>query len=76
MAVLSGFWCSMVSARAGLPGVSTLSLGQVASFICRFCLSVAASTIVLADLSVRCTWHSAKMLTSEESTSISEAYFV
>ena len=43
------------SAGTGLHGVSILWLGEIESFICNFCLSVAARTIVSADLFLRYT---------------------
>ena len=46
-------------AWTGWPGVSILWLGEIESLICSFCLSVAAHTIVCADLSLdaqACCW--------------------
>ena len=39
-------WCYRVSAGTGRPGVSILRLGEAESWICKFCLSVVARTIV------------------------------
>ena len=47
-----GAWRYSVSAGTGWPGVSIFWLGDTASLTCKLCLSVAARTIVLADLSM------------------------
>ena len=44
-----------VSAGTGRPGVNILWLGKVESWICNFCLSVAARKLVWADPSLRYT---------------------
>ena len=46
VATLPGTWHYRVSAGTGWPGVSTLWLGEVESWICNFYLSVAARKIV------------------------------
>ena len=46
VAILPGAWHYRVSAGTGRPGVSILSLGEVESWICNFCLTVAARKIV------------------------------
>ena len=43
---LPGAWHYRVSARTGRPGVSTLRLGEVERWICKFYLSVAARQTV------------------------------
>ena len=53
-----------VSAGTGRPGVSTLWLGEVESWICNFYLSVAARKLVWADPSLRYT----SMLLGREAT--------
>ena len=53
VATLSGSWRCGVSAGTDWSGVSMLSLDEIESLICSFCLSVAARTIVRADLSLR-----------------------
>ena len=50
-----GAWRYRVNAGIGWPGVSILRLGEVESWICNFCLSVAACKIVWADPSLRYT---------------------
>ena len=55
VAILPGAWCYRVSAGTGWPGVSILWLGEVESWMCNFCLSVAARKIVWADPSLRYT---------------------
>ena len=45
VATLTGAWHYRVSAGIGWPGVSILSLGEMESLICNFCLSVAARKI-------------------------------
>ena len=45
VATLPGAWHYRVSAGTGRPGVSILQLGEVASLICSFYLSVAAHKI-------------------------------
>ena len=49
VATLSGAWRYRVNAGTGWPGVSALSLGEIASLICNFYLDLAARTIVSAD---------------------------
>ena len=44
-----GLW---LSTGTGLPSFSKLGLEEMASLICSFCFCVAASTIVIADLSL------------------------
>ena len=46
VATLPGAWLYSVSTGTGRSGVSILSLGEVESLICSFCLSVPACTIV------------------------------
>ena len=57
---LSGSWRYRVGSETGWPGVSILWLGEVESWICNFCLSVAARKLVWADPSLRyasiCCW--------------------
>ena len=55
VATLPGAWRYRVSAWTGRPGVSILWLGEMESWICNFCLSVAARKIVWADLFLRYT---------------------
>ena len=55
MASLPDTWHYRVSAGPGWPGVSIIWLGEIASLICNFYLSVAACTIVWADPSLRYT---------------------
>ena len=54
-------WCFRVSARSGWPGGGALLLGEIASSVCNFCLSVAGHAIIEADLSLRktfaCCWN-------------------
>ena len=50
----AGAWHYPVSAGTGWPNVSILSLGEVESLICNFCLGVTAHTVVWADESMRC----------------------
>ena len=50
---LPGAWCHRVSGWNGLPGVSVLWLGELASLIFSFCLTLAGHAVVLADLSLR-----------------------
>ena len=45
VATLPGAWRNRVSAGTGRPGVSILWLGEMESWICNFCLSVAACKI-------------------------------
>ena len=51
--VLPGAWLCRISAGVGWPCVSILWLGEIESLIGNFYHSVAACTIVLADLFVR-----------------------
>ena len=53
VAALSGVWQYRVSAGTGRPGVSTLWLGEVESWIRNSYLSVAARKLVWADPSLR-----------------------
>ena len=53
MTTLPGAWRHRVSALTGWPCVSILWLGEIESWICNFCLSLAAFTNVQADLSLR-----------------------
>ena len=53
VAILPGACRYRVSAGAGWPGVSIQWLGEVESWICNFCLSVAAHKPVWADPSLR-----------------------
>ena len=53
VATLPGAWRYGVSIGTGWPGVSILELGEVASLTCNFHPSVAACTILSADLSLR-----------------------
>ena len=46
VATLPGAWRYRVSAGIGWPGVGILSLGEVESWICNLCLSVAARTTI------------------------------
>ena len=46
VAALPGAWRYRVSAGTGRPGVSLLRLGEMGSWICNFCLSVAARKLV------------------------------
>ena len=62
VAVLTGTWQYTVRARTVWPSVSILRLGEIARLICNFSLSVAAHTIVWADLPLRYTRHVAGML--------------
>ena len=55
MATLPGTWRYRVSTGTGWPGVCRLWLGEMESLVCNFYLSVAARTIVWADLSLRYT---------------------
>ena len=55
VATLPGVWRYRVRAETGWPGVSILWPGEMESLVCNFCLSVAARTIVWADLSLRYT---------------------
>ena len=55
VAALPGAWSYRVSTRTGWPDVSILWLGEIESWICSFCLSVAAHKIVCADSSLRYT---------------------
>ena len=55
VATLPGTWCYRVSARTGWPGVGILSLGEIASLVCNFCLHMAACTLSWADLPLRYT---------------------
>ena len=55
VATLPGAWRYRVSAGTGRPGVSTLWLGGMESWICNLYLSVAARKIVWADPSLRYT---------------------
>ena len=55
VAALPGAWRYRVSAGTGRPGASILWLSEVESWICSFCLSVAACKLVWADPSLRCT---------------------
>ena len=55
VATLPGAWRCRISDGTGWPGVSILWLGEVESLICNFYLSVAARTIVWAELSLRYT---------------------
>ena len=55
VATLPGAWHYKVRAGTGRPGVSILWLGEMASLICNFYLSVAARKIVWADPSLRYT---------------------
>ena len=52
VATLPGAWRYRVSSGTGRPGVSILWLGELESWICNFCLSVAARKIVWADPSL------------------------
>ena len=45
-ATLPSAWRYRVSAGTGWPGISILSLGQMESLVCNFCLSVAARKLV------------------------------
>ena len=49
VATLPGTWRYRVRAGTGRPGVSIRWLGEVESWICSFCLSVAARKVVWAD---------------------------
>ena len=57
-AALPSAWCYRVSGGTGQPGVSILWLGEMESWICNFCLSVAARKIVWADPwdTLACCW--------------------
>ena len=55
MATLVGTWRNRVSAGTSWPSFSTLWQGEVESWICNFCLSVAAGETVYADPSLRST---------------------
>ena len=55
VATLPGTWHYRVSPWTSRSGVSILWLGEVESLICNIYLSVAARTIVWADLSLRYT---------------------
>ena len=55
VAALPGAWLYRVSTGTCRPGVNILWLGEVERWICNFCLSVAARTIVWADPSLRYT---------------------
>ena len=55
VATLPGAWRYRVSTGTGQPCVSILRLGEIESWICNFCLSVAARKIVCADPSLRYT---------------------
>ena len=55
VATLPGAWCYRVSAGTGWPSVSVLWVGEMESWICNFCLSVAACKIVWSDLPLRYT---------------------
>ena len=55
VATLPGAWHYRVCAGTGRSGVSILRLGEVESFICNFCLSVAVRKLVCADPSMRYT---------------------
>ena len=46
VATLPGAWRYRISAGTGRPGVSILCLGEVESWICNFCLNVAARKTV------------------------------
>ena len=62
---LAHAWRYRVSTETSWPGVSILWLGEIASLVCYFCLSVAACTCVWADPSLRYT----SMLLGREATS-------
>ena len=55
VATLPDAWHYRVSAGTSRPGVCILWLGEVESWICNFCPSVAARKIVSADPSLRYT---------------------
>ena len=55
VAALPGARHYRVSTGTGCPGVSMLWVDEIASLICKFCLSLAAGTIVRTDLSWRFT---------------------
>ena len=55
VATLPGAWRYRVSTWTSRPSVSILWLGEMESWICNFCLSVAARKIVRADPSLRYT---------------------
>ena len=55
MTTLLGVWRFTVSSVTGPPSVGRLWLGETESLHCNFYLSVAACTIVSADLSLRYT---------------------
>ena len=50
---LQGDWCSRVSAGTGWPRVRMLCLGEMASLVGNFYLSIAARAVVSADPSLR-----------------------
>ena len=62
LATLPGAMCFRVSDKTGWSGVSILWLGEIASFICHFYLSMAASTLDYLDLFLRYTSHVAGLL--------------
>ena len=63
---LPGAWCYRASAWTGWPGVGMLWLGEIASKIRNFCLSVAALTLVSAVLSLRYTLHTPETQSKQE----------
>ena len=66
VATLPGTRHWRVCARSGQPSVSILWLGQVASLICNFCLSVATRTVVWAGPSPRHAVHVAGTSSNQE----------
>ena len=53
VATLPDFWLDQVSARTGVPGVSKLSLGEIASSIFSLCHGVTTWKAIRADSSLR-----------------------